>query len=126
MGPSLYRRTVVTREIEDGRNLLDVLPSLGPRARRELLGRVAAEVRRFHEAGIYPADLTLGNVVNSGGTAFIVDLDKPALRNGRDADLDAHNLGRFLRDYLGGAWCLRDLCRPSRRGLWRQPRLVDG
>jgi hypothetical protein len=139
-GAFSYRHAVVTREIEGGRNLLEILPTLRPPARRELLGRVAAEVRRLHEVGIYPADLTIGNVVIASDAAFIVDLDKPVLRAGRDQDLDARNLSRFLRsslkrgrppmglgwaeqvrflrDYLGGAWCLRDLCRRSRRGLW--------
>jgi 3-deoxy-D-manno-octulosonic acid kinase len=138
VAPFVWRHRVVTSEIAGGQNLLSVAPSLFPPARRSLIQRVAEQVRRLHEAGVYPADLTVGNIVLAGEAAHVVDLDKAFLLPRRTPEADARSLARlhrsaekhlrilsradrlrFLRHYLGGSWCLRDLAARVSTGLWR-------
>lgn len=135
-----YRFTVVTREIEGAANLLTLIPCLEASAKRRLLERVADELRRLHEAGIYHADLTLQNILSDGKEVHIIDLDKAVLRPGREERWDLRNLSRlnrsleklfgprggvsrtdrlrFLRRYLGGRERLRDIARACSSGLW--------
>jgi len=137
----LFRRfTVVTREIEGVSNLLLLIPGLGPSDKRRLLERVADEVRRLHEAGIYHGDLTLQNVLSDGANVHLIDLDKAVLRGCREGRWDVRNLSRlnrsveklfgprgpvtrtdrlrFLRRYLGGRERLREVARACSAGLW--------
>jgi tRNA A-37 threonylcarbamoyl transferase component Bud32 len=135
-----WRFTVVAREIPGASNLLVLAASLPPARKRELIDRVADEMRRLHEAGVYHADLTLKNILLSEGSVYIIDLDKALLPGRRSGDLDAMNLARlnrsvvkllglhgavtradklrFLRRYLGGRERIRELARTCSQGLW--------
>jgi 3-deoxy-D-manno-octulosonic acid kinase len=138
-GP-FHRLSVVSREIEGAADLLSLAPRLGPRDKRDLLRRVADEMRRLHDAGVYHADLTLKNILVAGPQVFIIDLDKARVAGGRIRALDVGNLSRlnrsvvkvlgpagpvtrtdklrFLRRYLGGREGLRELARSCVQGLW--------
>lgn len=138
---ALFRRfTIVTREIEGASNLLTLIPGLSPADKRRLIERVADEIRRLHEAGIYHADLTLQNILVAGDGIHIIDLDKAVLRPRREDRRDVRNLSRlnrsveklfgpggcvtrtdrlrFLRHYLGGRERLRQVARACSSGLW--------
>jgi len=142
-GGFFRRFTIVTREIEGASNLLVLIPTLSGPERRMLLERVADEMRRLHEAGVYHADLTLQNILTRGTDVYFIDLDKAILSSRRDESLDLMNLSRlnrsveklfrskgivsradrlrFLRRYLGGDSAkgrLKDLARACASGLW--------
>jgi hypothetical protein len=148
VGCLFWRFTLVAREIENASNLLMLADGLEPARKRDLLCRVADEMRRLHEAGVYHADLTLKNILLSGPDVFIIDLDKATLAAGRTRSLDVRNLARlnrsvekllggrgcvtrtdklrFLRRYVGaarpasgaGREALRELARLCAGGLW--------
>ena len=138
-GP-FYRLSVVSREIEGASNLLSLAGTLPPAGKRDLLCRVADEMRRLHEAGVYHADLTMKNILVAGPSVFIIDLDKARLLGRRDDRLDVGNLSRlnrsivklfggaapvtrtdkirFLRRYLGGRDRVKELSTLCSQGLW--------
>lgn len=139
-GP-FWKFTVVTREIEGAADLLALAESsLSFSRKRDVIGRVADEIRRLHEAGVYHADLTLKNILLSGPDVYIIDLDKAVLAGRRAEALDVMNLARlnrsvekllggrgfvtradklrFLRRYLGGRARLKELARLCDGGLW--------
>jgi tRNA A-37 threonylcarbamoyl transferase component Bud32 len=148
VGGLFWRFTVVAREIEDASDLLALAPRLPPAAKRDLIVRVADEMRRLHDAGVYHADLTMKNILLSGSSVYVIDLDKAILRPGRDESLAVMNLARlnrsieklfgrggaitradklrFLRRYLGGRLPapetprdrIKELARVCAHGLW--------
>ena len=135
-----YRFTVITREIENAEDLLTVASTPSTGRKRELIDRVADEMRRLHESGVYHADLTMKNIVMSGSSCFIIDLDKATLTPTRNGRLDMMNLARlnrsvvkllgtrgfvtrtdklrFLRRYLGGRDRIKELSQLCAQGLW--------
>ncbi|HEX7901083.1 MAG TPA: lipopolysaccharide kinase InaA family protein [Planctomycetota bacterium] len=139
VGP-FYRLTIVSREIEGASDLLSLAGTLPPAGKRDLLRRVADEMRRLHEAGVYHADLTMKNILVSADAVYIIDLDKARLRARRDERHDAENLARlnrsivklfggrgaitrtdkirFLLRYLGRRDRVRELSRLCAQGLW--------
>ncbi len=109
VGGLFWRFTVVAREVSDASNLLMLAKALTPARKREVLCRVADEMRRLHEAGVYHADLTLKNILLSGSRVYIIDLDKATLAAGRSLALDVRNLARLNRSVvklLGGLGCV--------------------
>jgi len=145
----IFRRfTTVTLEIEGASNLLTLAPRLSGPEKRRTIERVAGEMRRLHEAGIYHGDLTLQNILANGAKVYFIDLDKALLRPRREESLDRMNLSRlnrsveklfgsrgcvtrtdrlrFLRCYLGDPAApagdarkrLRELARECASGLW--------
>jgi hypothetical protein len=138
-GP-FYRLTLVSREIEGASDLLSLAGTLPPAGKRDLLRRVADEMRRLHEAGVYHADLTMKNILVAGPSIYIIDLDKARLEGHRDGRLDVANLSRlnrsivklfgggapitrtdkirFLRRYLGGRERVKELSTLCSQGLW--------
>jgi tRNA A-37 threonylcarbamoyl transferase component Bud32 len=138
-GP-FYRLTMISREVENASNLLALRAEMTGQLKRELICRVADEMRRLHEAGVYHADLTLKNILVHGSSVTIIDLDKARLLGRRDETMDIRNLARFnrsvvkllgktglvtrtdklrfLRAYLRGSDRLRELSRLCGAGLW--------
>lgn len=138
-GP-FYRLTIVSREIEGASDLLSLAGTLPPAGKRDLLRRVADEMRRLHEAGVYHADLTMKNILVAGDKIFIIDLDKARMSERRDERQDVDNLSRlnrsvvklfggdgavtrtdklrFLRRYLGGRDRVKELSGLCSQGLW--------
>jgi tRNA A-37 threonylcarbamoyl transferase component Bud32 len=134
------RFTVVTREVPDAADLLSLAPGLSPSRKRVLIHRVADEMRRLHDAGIYHADLTMKNILLSGEDVFIIDLDKATMTASPDERLAVRNLARlnrsvvklfggkgnvtrtdklrFLRRYLGGSERVREMAAVCGSGLW--------
>lgn len=139
LGPC-RRFTVVTREIPDASDLLSLAPALAPARKRSLLLRVADEMRRLHDAGIYHADLTMKNILLSGEDVYIIDLDKAAMADPPDEARAVRNLARlnrsvvklfgragpvtgadklrFLRRYLRGRERVREMAQVCGSGLW--------
>ena len=135
-----WKFTLVSREVEEASDLLGLAPSLPPERKRQLVESVADEMRRLHEAGVYHADITLKNILLSGSSVTIIDLDKARLRDKRVGSLDVENLARlnrsvekllgsrglvtradklrFLRRYLGGREHVREFALRCASGLW--------
>ena len=140
VGGRFYRFTVITREVENAQDLLTFAGGSSTDRKREVLNRVADEMRRLHEAGVYHADLTLKNILLSGTAVYIIDLDKARIVDHRDGRLDMTNLARlnrsvvkllgtrgavtrtdklrFLRRYLGGRDRIKELSQLCAQGLW--------
>ncbi|MBV8881716.1 MAG: hypothetical protein JO332_17295 [Planctomycetaceae bacterium] len=140
VGGPFARFTLVAREVENAQDLLTVASGPSSVGKRELLDRVADEMRRLHESGVYHADLTMKNILMSGTSVYIIDLDKAILARGRDERLDLMNLSRlnrsivkllgtrgfvsrtdklrFLRRYLGGRDRIKELSQVCAQGLW--------
>lgn len=148
VGGMFYRFTVVAREIENAEDLLTAATTPSPGRKRRLIHRVADEMRHLHESGVYHADLTLKNILMSGDSCYIIDLDKATLAGGRHERLDMMNLARlnrsvvkllgtkgtvtrtdklrFLRRYLGGPSMplgtgrgrIKELSQLCAQGLW--------
>ncbi len=139
-GP-FYRLSLVSREIEGASDLLSLAGTLAPAEKRDLLRRVADEMRRLHEAGVYHADLTMKNILVAGDAVYIIDLDKALLTGRRDGRLDVANLSRlnrsivklfggagttitrtdkirFLLRYLGARDRVKELSTLCSQGLW--------
>jgi len=139
MGP-FTRLTIVTREVVNASNLLALRNEMTSARKREIIRCVADEMRRLHEAGVYHADLTLKNILVSGSSVTIIDLDKAKLLDRRDDSLDVRNLSRlnrsvvkllgsqgmvtrtdklrFLRHYLRGRERLKEYSHLCGAGLW--------
>jgi len=139
VGGLFWRFTVVVREVQDASDLLALAEGLTPTRKRDLIVRVADEMRRLHDAGVYHADLTLKNILLSGSDVYIIDLDKATLTARRTDALDVMNLSRlnrsvekllggrgsvtradklrFLRRYLGGRERVKELARKCASGL---------
>jgi hypothetical protein len=140
VGGVFYRFTILTREIDNAEDLLTVSRAGSAARKRELIDRVADEMRRLHESGVYHADLTMKNILMSGSSCYIIDLDKATLAGHRDGRLDMTNLARlnrsvvkllgthgfvtrtdklrFLRRYLGGRDRIKELSQVCAQGLW--------
>jgi hypothetical protein len=140
VGGVFCRFTVVAREVENAQDLLTVASTPSTARKRELLDRVADEMRRLHESGVYHGDLTMKNILMSGTSVYIIDLDKATLAPRRDERLDMMNLSRlnrsvvkllgtrgfvsrtdklrFLRRYLGGRDRIKELSQVCAQGLW--------
>ena len=139
VGGLFHRFTVITREIENAQDLLTFASGSTGR-KREVLDRVADEMRRLHESGVYHADLTMKNILLSGTSVYIIDLDKATIAERRNGRLDMTNLARlnrsvvkllgtrgavtrtdklrFLRRYLGGRERIKELSQLCAQGLW--------
>jgi hypothetical protein len=139
VGGFFYRFTVITREVENAEDLLTFASTPSTGRKREVIARVADEMRRLHESGVYHADLTMKNILMSGTSVYIIDLDKATLAP-RDGRMDMMNLARlnrsvvkllgtrgavtrtdklrFLRRYLGGRDRIKELSQLCAQGLW--------
>ncbi|MCP4265722.1 MAG: hypothetical protein GY777_09130 [Candidatus Brocadiaceae bacterium] len=82
---ALYKFQLVTREITNSVDLMELL--LSPEdnqldiRKREIINKLAMEVKEMHDAGIYHADLHLKNILvqsdgGEGVNVYIIDLDK--------------------------------------------------
>ena len=140
VGGVFYRFTLIAREIENAEDLLTVAGAPPSGRKRALIDRVADEMRRLHESGVYHADLTMKNILMSGDACYIIDLDKAMLAPKRDEQFDMRNLARlnrsivkllgtrgfvtrtdklrFLRRYLGGRDRIKELSQLCAQGLW--------
>ena len=140
VGGPFCRFTLVAREVENAQDLLTVSSAPGGTRKRDLVDRVADEMRRLHDSGVYHADLTMKNILLSGTSVYIIDLDKATLSPKRDERLDMMNLSRlnrsvvkllgtrgfvsrtdklrFLRRYLRGTDRIKELSQVCAQGLW--------
>ncbi|MGB9428851.1 MAG: 3-deoxy-D-manno-octulosonic acid kinase [Gammaproteobacteria bacterium] len=102
-GP-IYRGDLVTRLIPDSRSLATCLRDTG----LELLpwNRVGACLRRFHDVGVYHADLNAHNIlIDNHNEIYLVDFDRGERRSSGTHWQQA-NLGRLQRS-------LRKLANPG-------------
>lgn len=140
VGGVFYRFTMISREIENAEDLLTFASTPSTGRKRDVIARVADEMRRLHESGVYHADLTMKNILMSGDSVYIIDLDKAMLLPKRDGRRDMMNLARlnrsvvkllgtrgavsrtdklrFLRRYLGGRDRIKELSQLCAQGLW--------
>ena len=135
-----YRFTMISREIENAEDLLTFASTPSTGRKRDVIALVADEMRRLHESGVYHADLTMKNIIMSGDSIYIIDLDKATMAPKRDGRLDMMNLARlnrsvvkllgtrgavsrtdklrFLRRYLGSRDRIKELSQLCAQGLW--------
>jgi tRNA A-37 threonylcarbamoyl transferase component Bud32 len=99
------RGALVTRMIEDGRDLLDFLRSeegikqiTNPSAKRVLIHSAASQVRKMHDAGVFHADLHIKNLLLSpDGKVWILDLDRARVTKRLNTSKRLSNLIRLGR-----------------------------
>ncbi len=91
-----YEAALITVRIPDARALADLL--LADEADDELLQRVGATIRRFHDAGLDHVDLNARNLlVDRGGKVWMIDLDRCRVRKaGRWQQANLERLQRSL------------------------------
>ncbi|MBY6187926.1 3-deoxy-D-manno-octulosonic acid kinase [Marinobacter hydrocarbonoclasticus] len=92
-----YRADLITVMIPDSRDLVKVL-SAGRMSLEQwqALGRVLA---RFHNAGVYHADLNARNVLLSHGAFYLIDFDRGELKTPQ-AGWQQANMARLHRSLL--------------------------
>jgi 3-deoxy-D-manno-octulosonic acid kinase len=103
-GRLVYRGALVTREIPGARPLLAALARAGDASARQALAAGAGRaVARLHGAGVFHADLNLGNILVSDADTCehqttLVDFDRARLTSGPlDAAARRRNLRRLGR-----------------------------
>jgi 3-deoxy-D-manno-octulosonic acid kinase len=91
----VYRADLITVAIP---GVVPLSARLGPDLPREAWCAVGACIRRFHDAGVFHADLNAHNVLlDAAGRVWIVDFDRGELRPGTDARWRQANLARLER-----------------------------
>jgi len=94
-GAMSYQAAILVRTIPDSRPFADYLGDDNP----ELWSRVGELVRRFHDAGVYHADLNCHNILVSPEGLHLIDFDKGEQRaeSSPDARWKLQNLQRLRR-----------------------------
>lgn len=93
-------------------------PNATDKARAELWRKIGSVIRRFHDAGLYHADLNCDNVLVATGEVYLIDFDKCEIRlgvAGRKAPWMESNLARLKRSVEKR---LSDIAPPMRAELW--------
>ena len=86
---------IMTARIGGAQTLVDVLPEAENSA--ELSGDVGKCIRRFHDAGVWHADLNARNILlNSEGHVYLIDFDRARFTPGKKVDGQG-NLSRLKR-----------------------------
>jgi len=90
-----YYADLITRRIENTQVLSAILRSAP--IPEEIWQKIGATIKRFHNAGIYHADLNAQNIlINSENQVFLIDFDKGCLRK-THSSWQHQNLKRLLR-----------------------------
>ncbi|MBT8075543.1 MAG: phosphotransferase, partial [Gammaproteobacteria bacterium] len=90
---------ILTARIPDTRTLADVIaaPGIGSAAETGLWARIGDCVRRFHEAGLWHADLNARNILlDAAAAVFLIDFDRARLMPGKTVN-GKSNLNRLRR-----------------------------
>ena len=90
---------LITEKIEQTRTLADVLPSgaSGPSMSKESWAKIGNCIRRFHQAGVWHADLNARNVLlDSAGQVYLIDFDRARFTAGKKVHGQG-NLSRLKR-----------------------------
>lgn len=88
-----YRADLITQRIPDARSLAQALA--GHPLEAAQWQAIGSCLRRFHDAGLYHADLNAHNILLSDGQVFLIDFDRGRLR--ADGPWRRRNLDRLLR-----------------------------
>lgn len=90
-----YTADLVTRRLQNTQSLSQVLQ--GSPLTAEQWHRIGACLRRFHDAGVYHADLNAHNILlDNSGKVFVIDFDKGEIRLHAN-DWQLANLARLRR-----------------------------
>jgi len=88
----------MTARIEGAQTLVDVLPEA--KNSTELWADVGKCIRRFHDAGLWHADLNARNILlNSERQAYLIDFDRARFTPGKKVDGQG-NLNRLKRSLV--------------------------
>jgi hypothetical protein len=121
-GGFFQRADVVSGEIANSRDLAEVLTREGEPDRAAALEATARLVASLARAGARHHDLNAKNVLLTGDTALVLDVDRVALGGRPDAVLE-RNLARLARslrkwrDRFGAAIAENDIAELERRAL---------
>ncbi len=96
--PGLHRGWLLTREVTGAENLKDLLGDPEVAAHRLFL--TGSETRRLHEAGVWHADLHVGNVLVAGERVVLIDFDRARVPETVSAADRQLNLFRFDRSVV--------------------------
>src|SRR5699024_2618221 len=97
-----YTADLVTRCIDSAHTLAECLH--GPSLDVELASRCGAEIARFHQRGIWHADLNAHNILVTPENIFLIDFDRGELRQPARAWREGNlELLRRSLSYLGDA-----------------------
>lgn len=93
----IYRGDIITQAIAGAQSLLDVL-KVRTLTEQELL-KIAEVIAKFHNHGVYHADLNINNVLfDDTGEVFIIDFDRGELKTPHLSWQQA-NMARFARSF---------------------------
>ena len=90
---------ILTARIPGARTLADVIaaPGFGSAAESGLWARIGDCIRRFHEAGVWHADLNARNILlDAAAAVFLIDFDRARLTPGKTVN-GKSNLNRLRR-----------------------------
>jgi 3-deoxy-D-manno-octulosonic acid kinase len=91
----VYRADLITVAIP---GVQPLSARMGPDLPLDRWHAVGACLRRFHDAGVFHADLNAHNLLlDAAGTVWLVDFDRGELRPGRDSGWRQANLARLER-----------------------------
>ncbi len=93
LGPGFYRADLITCRIPEAVPLAARL-AYGPLS-PEIWMHIGMTIARFHQHGVYHADLNASNILLSAGEVFLLDFDRGELR--RPGGWQQENLDRLLR-----------------------------
>ena len=89
---------LITARIEGARTLADLLP--GDQSSAEMWSDVGKCIRRFHQAGVWHADLNTRNILLDGRSqVFLIDFDRARLTPGKAVNGE-NNLARLNRSLV--------------------------
>ncbi|MEL7449429.1 MAG: 3-deoxy-D-manno-octulosonic acid kinase [Pseudomonadota bacterium] len=99
----VYRADIITRRIDDAQSWSALLAEASDGTPGAQWQAVGACIRRFHDAGVFHADLNAHNImINSLGEVFVLDFDRGALRGpGGWQQANLERLQRSLRKISG-------------------------
>lgn len=112
-GPLLYHASLIVRRIPDARPLAECI---GDTSSREIWHSAGACVRRFHNAGVFHADLNCMNILVAD-QVYLIDFDRGRMMPENTGDgWKANNLSRLERS---AKKCLKKLSVEEYMQLWQ-------
>ncbi len=98
-GSLSYQAALITHEIEGSNSLGEVLKNSDIPA--IAWQHVGATIRRFHDLGVFHADLNANNILLKGTErAYLIDFDKGSIRNSENNKWKQQNLDRLKRSLI--------------------------
>lgn len=93
----IYRGDIITRALEGAQSLCERLQA-GP-LNEHTLERIGQTLARFHNAGVYHADLNINNILFDGeDNVYVIDFDRGEIRQ-PEPQWQQQNMARLARSF---------------------------